>query len=153
MIIYIVQPGDTLNMIAERFNVTPRLIIENNPIRSDLNIFPGQILFIPRRCDCHPGMDPYPGMDPCPNYPGMDPCPTPYPDPYPMDPFPNVPRDRRHAFYVVQRGDTLAVIASRFDTTVEAIVRANNLEGPNTIIYPGQILRIPVSMSSLAMEV
>ena len=150
MIIYIVQPGDTLNMIAERFNVTSREIIESNPIRSDLTIFTGQILFIPRRNkDCYPGMDPYP-MDPYP----MDPCPSnPYPDnSHPMDPWSMCPGDRRHALYVVQRGDTLGIIASRFDTTVENIVRANNLEGSNTIIYPGQILRIPISMSGLATE-
>lgn len=44
--------------------------------------------------------------------------------------------------YVVQAGDTLASIAQRFGTTVEAIVRANNLTDPN-LIFVGQVLTIP----------
>lgn len=44
--------------------------------------------------------------------------------------------------YVVQPGDTLSNIAQRFGTTVEAIVRANNITNPN-LIYVGQVLTIP----------
>lgn len=44
--------------------------------------------------------------------------------------------------YVVQPGDTLAGIAQRFGTTVDAIVRANNISNPN-LIYVGQVLTIP----------
>jgi LysM repeat protein len=44
--------------------------------------------------------------------------------------------------YIVQRGDTLAILAARYHTTVAAIVRANGLTNPN-LIYAGQILYIP----------
>lgn len=44
--------------------------------------------------------------------------------------------------YVVQAGDTLTSIAQRFGTTVEAIVRANNISNPN-LIFVGQVLTIP----------
>jgi peptidoglycan hydrolase-like protein with peptidoglycan-binding domain len=44
--------------------------------------------------------------------------------------------------YVVQTGDTLFTIAQRFGTTVEAIVRANNLTNPD-VIFVGQVLTIP----------
>lgn len=44
--------------------------------------------------------------------------------------------------YVVRPGDTLSSIANRFNTTVDVIVRANNIEDPN-VIYPGQRLIIP----------
>ncbi|NLI59325.1 MAG: LysM peptidoglycan-binding domain-containing protein [Clostridium sp.] len=44
--------------------------------------------------------------------------------------------------YIVRPGDTLASIASRFNTTVAAIVRANNIQNPN-LIFPGQRLIIP----------
>lgn len=44
--------------------------------------------------------------------------------------------------YIVQPGDTLAIIAQKFGTTVEAIVRANNITNPN-LIYVGQVLTIP----------
>lgn len=44
-------------------------------------------------------------------------------------------------FYTVQRGDTLSELAVRFDTSVEEIVRLNNIENPN-FIYVGQRIRI-----------
>ena len=42
MIIYIVQPGDTLGMIANRFNVTIQEIIEHNWVGTDMLIFLGK---------------------------------------------------------------------------------------------------------------
>jgi LysM repeat protein len=44
--------------------------------------------------------------------------------------------------YVVQPGDTLYSIAVRYDTTVQAIMVANNLSNPN-LIYVGQTLKVP----------
>jgi LysM repeat protein len=44
--------------------------------------------------------------------------------------------------YVVQRGDTLYSIAVRHNTTVEALMVANNLSNPN-LIYVGQTLKVP----------
>jgi len=46
--------------------------------------------------------------------------------------------------YIVRAGDTLSQIAARFNTTVAAIVEANNLTNPN-LIFVGQVLLIPVS--------
>ncbi len=43
--------------------------------------------------------------------------------------------------YIVRPGDTLFGIASRFGTTVDAIMRANRLQSP--FIYVGQQLFIP----------
>lgn len=44
--------------------------------------------------------------------------------------------------YVVQPGDTLYSIAVRYDTTVQALMVANNLSSAN-LIYVGQTLKIP----------
>jgi LysM repeat protein len=44
--------------------------------------------------------------------------------------------------YVVKSGDTLSGIAEQFDTTVQAIVRANDISDPD-VIDVGQRLRIP----------
>ncbi|MFB5192596.1 LysM peptidoglycan-binding domain-containing protein [Alicyclobacillus fastidiosus] len=44
--------------------------------------------------------------------------------------------------YIVQRGDTLGTIAAKYDTTVEAIAKANGIRNPN-VIHKGQILRVP----------
>ncbi len=44
--------------------------------------------------------------------------------------------------YVVQPGDRLAVIAQRFDITIEDLAGANGLENIRQI-FPGQLLRVP----------
>lgn len=44
--------------------------------------------------------------------------------------------------YTVVSGDNLSTIASRFGTTVQAIVSANGIANPN-LIYPGQRITIP----------
>ena len=52
--------------------------------------------------------------------------------------------------YVVKAGDTLWLIAQRYNTTVEAIQRLNGLSG--TLLSIGQILKIPVSGSAPYFE-
>ena len=46
------------------------------------------------------------------------------------------------ATYTVRRGDTLAEIAGRLDTTVEDLAKANNLKRPYRL-QPGQVLKNP----------
>lgn len=48
--------------------------------------------------------------------------------------------------HVVEPGENLSVIASRYGTTVEAIVQANGIANPN-LIYVGQRLTIPAQGS------
>jgi nucleoid-associated protein YgaU len=59
-------------------------------------------------------------------------------------PAPPTPETAEEGFerYVVQRGDTLAAIAVRFETTVDALVTLNELADPNAIEV-GQELRVP----------
>jgi N-acetylmuramoyl-L-alanine amidase len=45
--------------------------------------------------------------------------------------------------YTVRPGDTLSAIAARYDTTVEALVRLNNLPGNGNLIYAGSTIRLP----------
>lgn len=47
--------------------------------------------------------------------------------------------------YTVQTGDTVAIIAERFNSTVDEIVAENELEDPNAI-FVGQKLNIPVNL-------
>jgi len=44
--------------------------------------------------------------------------------------------------YVIRPGDTLSSIARRFNTTVEELVRLNNIANPDLIIA-GETLLIP----------
>lgn len=46
--------------------------------------------------------------------------------------------------YAVQAGDTLRSIAERFDTTIESLIKANDIDDPN-VIRTGSILLVPAS--------
>lgn len=43
--------------------------------------------------------------------------------------------------YTVKSGDTLSAIAKRFGTTVQSLVKLNNIANPN-LIYPNQVLKL-----------
>ena len=57
-------------------------------------------------------------------------------------PLPEKPRTGI-LFYLVQPGDTLWSIARRYQTTMEALCRANNLSGSGEEVLPGKKLLIP----------
>jgi LysM repeat protein len=48
-----------------------------------------------------------------------------------------------YAHYRVRPGDTLSEIATRYHTTVAALVRLNHLPGNGNLIYAGSVLQIP----------
>jgi LysM repeat protein len=58
-------------------------------------------------------------------------------------PTPDVPATGEETVYVVQPGDTMLVIATRYGVNVEDILGANNLSDPN-FVFAGQRLVIPV---------
>lgn len=49
--------------------------------------------------------------------------------------------------YTIQSGDSLSAVADRFGTTLDAIVKANELSDPN-VVYVGQRLIIPVGVGA-----
>lgn len=53
----------------------------------------------------------------------------------------------QNGIYIVRRGDTLTRIATRFNTTVNTLVRLNNIINPN-LIYVGQRLILPTGGSA-----
>ncbi len=112
---YRVQPGDTLNLIAQRFGVSVASLIAANGIANPNLIFVGQVLTIP----------------------GGGPAPT----PAPTDVAPPPPPPTGDTQYTVRRGDTLWAISQRFGVTVDGLKAANGLVS-NTI-FVGQVLRIP----------
>lgn len=130
---YTVQVGDSLFSISAQYNLgddgIPLILMLNTysvdpttgfPIGIDpttLNLIPGQAINLP--------------------YPGM-PLPTATPIP------PNLARGTKLE-YVVKFGDTLAGIASAFNSTEEAIIKENKIDDPNAI-QVGQLLIVPANI-------
>lgn len=126
---YTVEAGDSLAVIAQKFNLGDDaipLILLLNPYNADARIgidpttqivIPGQVILLP-----NPDMQ----------------LPTATPIP------PNLPKGTKLE-YVVQSGDSLGAIADKFNSTIEAILKENNLTDPNAL-FVGQILVIPVNL-------
>ena len=143
-ITYTIQPGDSLGAIASRFGVTARAIMALNDIANPELIYAGQTIRIP----VSPTDTPAPTATDAPTE-------TPAPSETPVateaatEP-PTVeatPQATATSTYVVQRGDTLASIARRFGTTVNELIRANDLSNAN-VIFAGQTLIIPAGDAS-----
>lgn len=129
--IYTVRPGDTLGDIAVQYGTTVEAIRRLNGLRDPDRIFAGQRLRIPGE-----GM-PLPPQRPIPPQRPVPPRPMPPTPPMPEEPMPPEDND-----YIVQPGDTLYFIAAREGTTVDALIRLNDIRTPN-LIFPGQRLRLP----------
>ena len=119
---YVVEAGDTISGISERFGVDADLIREANDLPDD-NINIGQTLLIPRG-----GTLPADDDDDPPTSPAASPT-TPAGD---------------GTTYTVVEGDTAFGIALEFDTTVEALAAANGMtEDEITDLQIGQVINLP----------
>jgi LysM repeat protein len=116
-----VQPGETLSMIADQYGTTVAVLVEANAITDPDHIRIGAILTIP-----DPAAPPAAKPTPTASVPAA----------------PALPPQRRHRFYVIEAGDTIAVIAGKFGTTIDLVVAANGLVDRDQIAV-GQVLRIP----------
>ncbi|MBP6176805.1 MAG: LysM peptidoglycan-binding domain-containing protein [Anaerolineales bacterium] len=130
---YTVQDGDYLALIVEKYNLgddgVAWILLLNPyggvsdsglPIGVDpatQNIIPGQVLLLPA-----PG------------------APLPTSTPIPLDIAAGTKLE-----YIVQSGDTLAGIASLYNSTEEAIIEENSIADPSKI-FVGQLLIIPVNI-------
>lgn len=119
---YTLVEGDTLQAIAERFNLGPDgvlLLLEYNQAIVDAGglYFVGQTIKVPP-----------PGTELS--------TPTPLPA--------NIGRGTR-IDYTVLPGDTLAGIAAKFNSLEEEIIKVNNIEDANAL-QAGQALQIPVNL-------
>lgn len=162
-IFYEVRWGDTLESIANRFGTTVEALVQLNGITDEDFIYVGQRLRIPgqaQQVTPSPQVSEYvvqPGdtltsiaarfnttveaimaanriINPNFIYVGQKLT-------IPGGAGTSVPTTQPR-IHIVQWGETLTSIAFRYGTTVEAIVRANNLPNPN-FIYAGQRLVIP----------
>lgn len=126
---YVVQPGDNLTVLAQRFGVTREALAAANGISPSSLLYVGQVLNVPG------GQQPPPAQPPAPPTATRVPptatssVPTATPDP------------SKPQTHVVQPGENLSTIAARYSTTVEALMSANNIANPS-LLYSGQVLTI-----------
>jgi len=120
---YVVERGDSLSVIARRFNTTVTKLVSLNQLASQHRIQIGQRLLLPQE-----------GVDGQQLIAALD-----TPASRPAD-----------GVYSVQRGDTLSRIATRFNVGEAEIMRLNNLADPHRI-YPGQELSLPAETESTAV--
>ncbi|WP_102261581.1 LysM peptidoglycan-binding domain-containing protein [Mesobacillus jeotgali] len=106
---YTVVSGDTLWKIAAKFNTTISEIVALNNLDPNKYLYIGQKLQVPAT---------------------VSPEPTPQP-----------------VIHTVQTGDTLWKIAQKYGKTIDAIVKANNLD-PAKYLYIGQKITIPSSTTT-----
>ncbi len=111
---YIVQPGDTLFLIGQKYGVSYSQLQQANGL-STSEIYPGQSLVIPRS-----------GVGSQPE--GQAQVQTQV-------------RPANNGNYVVQPGDTLYLISRRYGITVARLQALNGLTGAE--IYVGQNLKVP----------
>lgn len=114
-VLYTVQEGDSLWDIAESFGVDLELLLEVNNLSSDSALVPGDVLVIPP-------WDPavYPDVTQAAGYQLED----------------------NPVQYVVQEGDTLAIISVIFNVPVQELLTYNNLDNGSNL-FVGQVLLVP----------
>lgn len=117
---HIVQRGEYLSVIAQRYGTTVQAILTANPTITNANlIFTGQTIFVP--------------------FGAQPPQPTPVPPP--PTPVPPVTPACRWNHLVVP-GDTMLKIGRLYGVDPFVIARANNIFNLN-LIYAGSTLCIP----------
>jgi len=125
---YTVEQGQTLDTIAAICGTTATAILANNPgISSSLHV--GQVLMLP-------------GSNP--NTSNNNNTNTSNPNTNPPINFTGT--------YIVQRGDTLSTIASRFGVSVYDMWAANPFIWNVNLIYTGQALNVPTSSRSTVVS-
>ncbi len=115
---YTVQKGDYVAKIASKCNVTVDTIRKANPEIKDLNLI-------------------YPGQVLRLKVDASVPTPT---------PTPGTPSTS--GTYTVVRGDYLSLIAKRFGTTVNEILKVNPEIKNASLIYVGQVIKLPSGSTS-----
>jgi LysM repeat protein len=128
--VYVVQRGDTLTNLAIRFGTTINTLVQLNGITNPNNIFVGQTLQLPSGTGAPiPTATPVPlatattgGIIPTPTRTGTNP--------------------NSGQTYVVQPYDSLYRLSIRFNVSIVALARANNITNYN-YIQIGQVLVIP----------
>ena len=108
---YVVERGDSLSVIASRFNTTVNQLVSLNQLASRNRIQIGQRLLLPQ-------------------------------DNIDAQQLASVADIGEDGVYTVRRGDTVSLIAARYDVPEQELLGVNGIADRHRI-YPGQELRLP----------
>lgn len=111
---YTVVVGDTLDTIAQSFNVSIISLFEVNQMDYGTVIFPGDTILIPS------------DGTPYGYYPGL-----------------SIGNPNGTAFYILQPLDVLDLVAAFFDIDLQCLAQTNGIEDPNDV-EPGFMVSLPV---------
>ena len=112
-IAYVVERGDTLSLIASRFDTSVNRLVTLNQLASRNRISIGQRILLPQE-----DADPNQLIAAAAGVPPAD------------------------GIYTVSRGDTVSRIADRYNLEESALLAENGIRNPQ-LIYPGQQIRLP----------
>jgi LysM repeat protein len=144
---YLIKTGDTLSAIAAAHGVSVNTLASANNITDPNKIYAGLTLKIPAAPAPTPTPSPSPTPIPTPVAPAPTPtstlAPTSAPNPAPVanpTPTPQSPSVVNNT-YTIKSGDNLTRIAAMHNTTVNDLVKLNNISDPNKI-YAGQTIKL-----------
>lgn len=120
-IAYVVERGDSLSVIASRFNTSVARLSSLNQLASRHRIQIGQRLLLPQD-----------------NATASQ-----------LAVAASAPAASSDGAYVVRRGDTVSLIAARYGVTEQALLGVNGIQDPHRI-YPGQQITLPGFESNVA---
>ncbi len=145
---YVIQDGDTLGKIAEKFKVERKSLLESNRLSEGQPIYIGETLMIPAAAAA-PAPAPNANMaetgkpaDVKKNSVVIGETKKPESAPAPV-PAPAPVGTKTHK---TVKGDTLTSVAKKYATSVESIKSANGLRSDT--ISLGQLLKIPVAQTA-----
>ncbi|TFD77980.1 LysM peptidoglycan-binding domain-containing protein [Cryobacterium sp. Sr8] len=128
---YKVKVGDTISGIAAAHGLSTAAVLSANGLGRASIIFPGQAIVLPHGApaasSAAAATTPAPAPVPVPTTAARPAAAAPGPAP---------------SSYTIARGDTISTVAATARVPVQAILDANGL-GWSSIIYPGQVLKIP----------
>lgn len=138
-VIHTVRSGDTVGQLAVQYNSSSQAIIQANGLGEEALIYVGQSLVIPVRTTNIATQQP----TPFPTFTRTAPNVTASPIAQPTQGAGGGTGGVNIVnLYIVQRGDVLSRIASRFNTTVDALASLNGIVNPDRIT-PGQSILVP----------
>jgi LysM repeat protein len=147
---YVIQDGDTLGKIAEKFGIERKSLLEANRLSEGQPIYIGETLMIPGAA---PAPAPAPGANMAEAGKPVDAkkdsvvigeTKKPESAPAPV-PAPAATGTKTHK---IVKGDTLTSVAKKYNTSVDSIKSANGLRSDT--ISLGQTLKIPATQTAAA---